>query len=56
MREAALSSLTLTHELSESAANKQTNLVFRGSASAKSALSLRRKAACRSKNLQAAFR
>lgn len=39
MREAALSSLTLTHELSESAANKQTNLVFRGSASAKSSTS-----------------
>ena len=43
------------NELLRGAANNRSNFVPRGFAAAKSALSLQRKAACRSRNLQAAF-
>ena len=43
------------YELSGGAANERSDLIPGGSASAETALSLQRKAACRSKNLQAAF-
>ena len=43
------------YELSGGVADKRSDLVSRGSAAAKSVLSLQRKAACRAETLQAAF-